>query len=612
MTAVKDDPLFDESIVYNGVQFGGSDAAFDSIPASKYDINAVAVYDEAGRSVTHLRYTLEVRCTFFAASEAALAANLLEVRRRLLQPGRQLKMIGSALGFQDLEPDMIFGPKPISFSAPMTHGLRSSDTVWICEFNGPPCRLQKSKSPKLAFSAFNYGTTWVNDFEGKTTRTISGYFTIPEVRSEGTFGANEGLNRASIPQLQNVADELRKNVNIALPDGFKRVTNTWTQNKAKNRMDFSIIDISVPGRSYPPGVSAITNDVIQMATDPLTFAQADIALSATITVAPNRPPALAGAYFLQMALARQASMQRTTGKNAGVIPTRLVTSAGLFDNARTTSFLMQWRTTGCLQDLFFSGPWDAIPNSNYTLWRTSMAPMWNNHGVQLTKADPTEDAVISICDELNSFTIGKTPAKDPTKNAPAKFVFGCPEITKQNSWVDYDVQVSVFRVEHTSVLRRMVNAFASAASAAVDGSDSGSAAALIGMGASSVFSKKMMIGPKFESTAETEHIISQNGIPEQYVLLQAKGRRAKFDPVFPLLKTIGKGKARVIPADPAILGGVASRIERKIIAKFAGCEIRQMRGFQWYRVLDHVSDYGTKFNPVVCATTRGNEDKPAV
>lgn len=606
MTAVKDDAFFDESIVYNGVQFGGSDAAFDSIPASKYDIRADAVYDEAGRSVTHHRFTLEVRCTFFAASEAALATNLQEIRRRLLQPGRQLKLIGSALGFQDLEPDMIFGPKPISFSAPMTHGLRSSDTVWICEFNGPPCRI--SQSSRLAFSAFNYGTTWVNDFEGKTTRTITGYFTIPEVRTEGVFGDNPGLNRASKPQLQKVADELRKNVNIALPDGMKRITNTWTQSKAKNRMDFSIIDISVPGRSYPPGVSAITNDVVQMATDPLTFSQADITLSATITVAPDRPPSLAGAYFLQMALVRQASMMRAIGrgKKAAVIPTRLVTSAGLFDNARTTSFLMQWRTTGCLQDLFFSGPWDALPNSDYKRWRTSMAGMWNNHGVQLIKADPTEDAVISICDDFNSVTIGKTPAKDPSVNKVTRYAFDCPDITPENSWIDYDVQVSVFRVEHTSVLRRMVSAFAARTGSAV------SSAASIGMGIGSAFATKMIIGPKFDSDEETEHIISQNGIPEQYVLLQAKGRRVKFDPVFPLLLTIGKEKARVIPADPAILGGVASRIERKIIAKFGNCEIRQMRGFQWYRVLDHVSDYGTKFNPVVCATTRGNEDKPAV
>lgn len=593
MTAVKDSTFAGATVKYNGVQFGGSEAAFDSLPPT-FELVTNAVYDEAGRAVVNFRHILTVDCIFFADNESTLSANLQSVRRRLLTPGRQLSLDGIALGFNEDEPDIIFGPKPISFSTPTTHGVIACQTRWVCEFTGAPCIISGSASP--AFSAFNYSTTWANDFEGQTIRTIVGYYTVAQTRSQGKFGKVSGSSSASKASLTRTADLIRTSAIIELPEGFKRTQNTWVENAAKDRMDFTVIDQSMRGRAYPPGISEVTNDKISMSTSPLTFSQAEVNMSATMTVAPDRAPSLAGVYFLQWAIARQTAMtkrlKRKKGK-AAVIPTRFAMETGLCDGSRTTSFFMAWKTTGCIQDLFFNTPWEPLPNTDYKKWRRSMEPVWNNRGVPLLAEVQNEDAVFSICDNVTGSKIGKGNAADPDVVVLDRYAYPCPDIDQDNSWLDYDVQVSVYRQEKNSIVRRAVIPFASAA------------APIVPLGAAVTTAVNMVIGSRFDSGEDTEHIVVQDGIPVQWVLVQAKGRRVKFNPVFPKLETIGPNNAKVRPVGSAV-------IERKIVAKFGNCEIRQMRGYQWYVVLDYVSDFGEKFNPVVCQTTRSEKDGPSV
>lgn len=609
MTAVKDTDLRGATITYNGVQFGGDDSAFQSLPPSDYTLKAQAVYDEAGRSVTHFGYVLTVNCTFYADSEDELSTILATVRRRLLRPGARLTLTDTGLGVPDLEPDMIYGPLPQSFSAPRTHGVLASDTVWLCHFNGPPCKVLKSSSGKLTFSAFNYQTTWANDFEGRNTRTISGYYTIPYVRSNGVFGdtgeATNGKASISDPAITNVAEELRDDVKIMVPTGYRRTQNTWDENKAKNRINFRVVDETLPGRAYPPGITKITNDAFEMVSDPLTFSQAQVTLAATMTVAPDRPASLAGVYFLQLAVNKQNNMERRIGKGkkAAVVPVRFVTRAGLYDNARTTSFLMQWKTTGCLQDMFFNEPWEAVPNTNYKRWRTSIESTWGNRGILDTKENTNEDAIFSICDNVSTVRVGLSGSDPKPKSTPSRYSLPCPDIKKENSWLSYDVQVSVFARVNNTIMRRMVKPFVSA----------GDAETGLGTASSSDTTETLGIPHSTEDDGVSVYTVSQDGPPMQFVLVQAKGRRVNFPPVFPKLLTIGKDRVKIVPADPSMLGGaVASEIQHKIVAKFGKCEIHEMRGFQWYFATKYVEDYGSKFNPVVCATTQAKKDIPTL
>ena len=596
MPGAKDENFDGLTIAYNGVQFGGGDAPFKSQPPT-YKLQQRAIYDEANRSVTHIRYTLNVFCTFYQSSEEDLSVNLEVIKFRLLKPGEPLEISGIALGFISKTSDQIWGPKPISFDVVNTHGVIAVDTLWVVEFNGPPCGITIG-TKSLAFSAINTESTYSNDFEGQTTRTISGYYEIPQSRTKGQFGANiDSASGGSSTKLQKIADDLRDSVIVDIPFGFRRVQNVWRGNKAKNRIDFTVIDEALPGRPYPVGITRIENDQLEFATDPFTATTGTVTLTATMTVSPNFAPSLAGLHFFALAAHKQAEMVKklnasvaTPGGKATafVLPTRLVIRSGIYDNARTTSFLTQWQTTGCLANILFHSPWSPVPSTNYNKWKTSMEPLWGNTGNRGLRDGKNNDAIINICNNPTKFKTGVDPSESENPISQDPSLLPCPTIPPESSWISYDVEVTFHRIENDSFLRRMVKPFASAAATA------------LGIGAPVTTLTKMKLGKPFDGSSSGQDITVSNGRPQQFILIRAKGRRVNHNPVFPTLTTVGG-----VDVEPV----TGAQYAIKTVAKFGGCSILEMKGFQWYKAEEYISDYGPKDNPVLCATTQQSSPK---
>ena len=593
MPGAKDENFDGLTIKYNGVQFGGTGGQFPSQPPT-YSLDQIAVYDEANRVITHIRYVLTVFCTFYDDTELNLSLGLDTIKSRLLKAGEPLEVKGIGLGFIEQTADQNWGPKPISFNYPRTHGVRATDTVWVVEFNGPPCQLTFSAGGNpLRFMAVNSASTYSNDFEGQTVRTITGYYQMPQSRQRGLFGGTvDADKRGSKLTLDRVADQMRDGIRVFLPVGFRRVQNTWRGNAAKNRVDFTVIDEALPGRAYPVGISRITNDQLEFSTDPFTATQGNVTLTATITVAPGFPPSLAGVHFMALAARKQAEMVQRLRAQIGpkgsrgtafVLPTRLIIRSGLYDNARTSSFLTQWATTGCLANILFHSPWSPVPNTNYEQWRTSIEHLWRNSGNKNLKDLPANDVIISVCKPKSIYETGKTIAPSENPETPTDMaLLPCPEIPEESSWISYDVEVTYYEVKHDFVLRKMFNAF----SASVPGT---------GIGAAVTTATNMVLGTKWKNDDDTKDIISQNGPPEIYILVRAKGRRVNHNPVFPTLTTVGGVKVNPV---------TAAKYTIKTAAKFGNCAILEMSGFQWYKAEEWISDYGPKDNPVLCATTQ--------
>lgn len=587
MPGAKDENFDGLTIAYNGVQFGGGDSAWPSQPPM-YDLKQLAVYDEAGRVITHIRYILMVLCTFYEDTEADLSANLDAIRNRLMKAGEPLELSGIGIGFIAKTTDLIWGPRPVSFNIVNTHGVISADTVWVCEFNGPPC-VVSSGAKGLFFSAINSESTYSNDHEGQTTRTISGYYEIPQSRSKGIFGGGNVNDDAggSKATLDRVADDLRNGVKIIVPFGFRRIDNSWRGNKAKNRIDFTVTDEALPGRPYPVGITRITDDNLEFSTDPFTATQGTVTLTATFIVSPEFAPSLAGLHFFAFAAHKQAEMVKKLGATvankgtAFVLPTRLVIRTGIYDNARRTSFLMQWQTTGCLANILFHSPWSAVPGTDYAQWKTSIEGLWANTGNKGLKDGKVNDAIIRICDSKSSVTIGKDAAATQNPITTDVALLPCPNIPPESSWISYDVEVQLFRKEHNTPLRRMVDAFTSASLAT-------------GIGAPVTTAIAMKLGKQFDASEDKQDISSQNGLPQQWVLIRAKGRRVNHEAVFPVLETVGGVKVSPREFD----------IKKSVVAKFGNCAINQVVGYQWYKADEYISDYGPKDNPVLCATTQ--------
>lgn len=154
--------LAGSTITYNGVQFGGADAAFTSAPPT-YSLVGTMVYDGADRAIIGVDYSLTVKAFFYEANEAAMSANAAAVQERLSAVGKNLTIDGIGIGLDDIV-DIKWGPKPQSFAwQPL--GDLCWECVWIVKFRISKC-VSGTANP-LAWVAWNYETGWQNDFEGQ-------------------------------------------------------------------------------------------------------------------------------------------------------------------------------------------------------------------------------------------------------------------------------------------------------------------------------------------------------------------------------------------------------------------------------------------------------------
>lgn len=391
------------TISYRGLKFS---------VLKKAELSAKMVYDEADRVVTHIQYTLKISdAVVWAESVEALQGNMAEIQDVLSLPGQEL--IIDSIGFdtylstsaEGTRPDLLWGAKPRAMNFRPTGGERSWMFDWECEFNVSRCAdPEELTGDELPLMAFNWEWTGSVDEQGLMTRTITGYIQVPAVT------LNDGL----LPF--NVSDAYDK-LSVEVPDGFRRTQNVHSVNKAKNRIDFAIVDVELTSDAYPAGIiEADIRQRYQTQQGGLAFWMAS--LSGSLTVAPGYPKSLAIVKFLAILRERVEQTKKIAelgGKeNPAVVPMGMDITHRLF--TRTTDVSVAWTfATDAKTLLEKSGLWDPIEGTEYQEWATSMktAGVWDAHGVSGLAFQPEDEKLMTVCAKF-PFEMVSSISKHPT------------------------------------------------------------------------------------------------------------------------------------------------------------------------------------------------------
>lgn len=560
MAAIVLGNLAGATVTYNGVQFGGADSDYDSVPPI-YSFRGMFVPDDSGRTIKGVEYTLQVSTIFYESTEAALATNVLAVKQKLSAPGKQLKIEGLGTAFGTIVNDIAFGPMPLDFNwRPL--GQVAWECVWTIKFMVTHCNVNPSST--VQYMAFNFNTTWQNDFEGLCTRTISGSVEIPNYR-----GAD---GRTPL----HIADEARDSLNVLCPEGFRRTTNVWRDNDAHNRLDFVVSDEALPGDVPPPDMSRASGNFSFDSEGP-GFAQANATFSMNLTVAPNKPKSKAISTFLTAALSKYNDML-SLNPNGSIIPMSLSMNIGKYDQARQFTGSMTFAMTKCLGEMLAATKmWEPLTPNDYGLWHTSMESLWGNRGFNQLRGLASEAVVVDLCTGVTGITIGATgSSQSPTPEEP-KFPFSCPDVPADGGWLGYDLELRVLREDHQSQ-HRLSAAYlptpGSVVTAALD-------IANVSLG-----------GPAYSQSATEQHITEHHGYPTFLVLLRFKGLRFKHIPPFPELKTVG-----ILPVTL-----VKEQVEPAAIAfDVMTCPAWKTRGWRLYRVDGYIASTKAVKSKTSCA-----------
>lgn len=515
MASIVNTNLAGSTITYNGVQFGGADSAYKSVPP-EYSVAGSMVYDEAGRAVVGVEYLLTVRTKFYEASESNLSDNANAVKARLSAPGKELKIEGIGIGFGTIRSDLKFGPQPLSCEW-VALGQLCWELVWTVRFFVSEC--SSSNASPLVWMAWNYDTTWQNDFEGQCTRTISGYVEIAGKRTA-----------PNAKTLAAVADQCRENIVVITPPYFARTNNVWKEDSSKRRIDFVVVDEQQEGDPLPPGIT-MADGFCKFDTQGPGFAKANVSIGMTLKTAPGVPVGQAGVICVNAMIAKMNAMQ-TRNPRGTVIPSGFSLANRKFGSSRVTEFQASFALTQCLSAMLnASGIWEPLTDGNYQQWRASVEHLWGNRGNANLGTKLTDDVILDICDNVTQKTWGSSEVTRLVADNKGKFSFGCPEIPADGGWLGYDVQVRLLRKDKQSLHRKALGYTPAPIPAQSD--SQGNPLTL------------STSDPSYTQSATDEHVTEHHGYPEVYVLMQFKGLRAKWIPTVPNITSV-QGKKVVL------------------------------------------------------------------
>lgn len=542
-TGLKDAALAGLTVEYNGVQFGGGDAAYQMMPPT-FSFQGAYVYDEADRVVTHTRYTLTVNTIVYHDSESQQSAQMRQIRERLSHAGHKLKVSGLGFGFDDeLDEDIIWGAKPRAPQFAPVGGDIATELVWVCEFNISECQWSGNIQ---RFMALNSQQTWEYDFEGIGTRTVSGYYEVPQVRES---------------RLQQVADNLREKILVKVPHGFRRINWNVKEDAAKRRIDFIYVDREFTDEAFPRGITEADGEYSVDAQGE-TLARGSASLSLMLTTAPGIAKSHAGQIALGIALATQERLKRGGECGMQVMVSRMRWSHRLW--SRTSRFDFGWTLTGGVGSfLTASGVWHPLSreaDGDWNKWSQSIEHLYHPRGVAKLRSTVREDIIISVCDGVSRahLGLGNSSHARSQNSRPSPFRWACGEIPADGGWLLYDVQVRLLRDENKVIHR-------SAATPSVK----------LPTGGQSI-SGQFKMGKNEESQSE------QVGYPRQRVVLLFKALRIHHKPTYPVLTSIGGRAVEVVDASqfraPEVWGCLA------------GCKVWFGQSALVYEVLDgHLS-----------------------
>lgn len=576
MAAIVNTALSGFTVDYNGVQFGGSDATYASLPPT-YSLRSTPQWDSSGRSIMWVDCILQVNCIFFGANESYMGNSMRAIRLALMTPGKTLKLMGLGSGFDWINYagaatrsgdvlDIANGPKTLDLQQ-NSFGQLAWELIWVVKFSVVPCVTTGEGVQALAFMAFNFSTTWRNDFEGYSSRIIQGSVLIPNNRTA-----------ASPKTVQHVAEETRGQIVVAIPPGFKRVDNTWSESEDHQTLSFSIIDEQLQGDPYPPGITAADGNFsfISGGAGNISMSQAVCTLNMTLKTAYNKPRNLAGQIFMAAVLSKQTQLQAGATPTIVVVPIHLSISNGRFDSARITQASMSWHITKSFAAcLAAAGIWDPVDLSSisldgsYTQWRASMTALWGNRGTAGLVGSATEAVIIDLCDNLITKTIG-TQGSSPNVlvNATLPSVT-CPNIPTNGGWIHFDLDIRLHREDGQSRHKPAVSYLPATGTVEIEYSDQ------------PTIGPVKVGGHSYSQDSSSQSVTEYHGHPEFLVGLSFSGLRFKHSAWMPEIKSVGGKTARLVSQE----GGTP-----KFEFDSFGCPVWSVSGYRVYSIPGYVSE----------------------
>ena len=418
--------------------------------AETVSISGTPVYDQAGRTVVYTQWSITIKDRMAVLAGTSLDATIQQVKNRLMVPGGEF--IYTNHGFGSLEintagsdaKDVMWGPKPRSFSYRMLGRDLAGEITWSVEVCLPQCATPQYE---LHLMEACYSVSWSTDASGYTQRSITGYIKIPQTRAS-----------VDTRTLASSADEYRERIVPEVPHGFRRDSSSFTLDESKCRLNFTFSDSEMPPNAPPPRCIQASADHSASSSRDTAFSQWVNTLSANYEMAKGVPASAAIAPWMALLKSRVGA-----AKNNGGQPFLLSISfreLNFYDRARS-AFSASWRVLSTIAKVVEAcGLWTPVPDSNYNAWRASLSGSifsrtGRGHGNN-QKFNVTDDVIVDLCS-------GSTVAQSATGAPPAELrvaangVVVNPWPAPESSWLDYQNQLLILQDDQVVQMKPMAS-----------------------------------------------------------------------------------------------------------------------------------------------------------
>lgn len=406
-----------------------SELSYNGIVFPTYtEVQSIAgrpVYDSAGRTVTHVVWTLNVNATFTVDSTVAendVGETFVELRQALTKPGGRLHYRDN--GFGDFEintdvADVTWGPRPrvLSWRSPgrqfaIAVNWQVEVAIAECEQGSTGIPLGSQRPPMEYCWSLSHSV----DKAGYTVKTINGHVMIAQTRKSVTDRT-----------LSDHADRLRESIEPRCPRGFHPTTRTFNLSEDKCRLDFTFSYEEMPPNMPPAGVVTVKASH-SLETPNLAMSVWNGTITATYELPKRASRREAAVHFLDLlrvrlgetrkrAAAAQAAQAQWVGDllNAvtvfnTVIPTRFSMSENIYDRESAT-FSLSYMTTlpsGSLPSAIeILGIFQPIPGTDWERWYQSLREVGgplDPRGNMGLRFNPQDDRLVDLCQNLDTGT----------------------------------------------------------------------------------------------------------------------------------------------------------------------------------------------------------------
>lgn len=491
-------------------------------------------YDSAGRTVVAIDCYLSV--TGKVHGSDASSSTRARTQTRMDSVVAALSRAGSTLIISDIglgsaintsrfgtTPEIDLGPTPTLIACTPWGGDLCWNVVWECKFTIPPkCASTATAGQTLSF---NFDVSYSTNEEGLLSRLIQGEIGIVQFRTGTKIAANP--------------EAAYDKISFKCPDLFRPVTFQRRIDRRRNKVEFTVVHEEMTGDGFPQGIIEADIDY-DLENRPPGFLQWMGSLSGSMKVAPGVSKSVAADKFFIIMFDVAAKLKATAGAKGIVIPERLRIGSKLF--GRTSRFSVQWRMTACLHEILAkSGLWSPVPGSNYAQWRASMEALgvFGTRGVAGLKFNSNDDVIVDMCDAPAKFNLGNDSGARANPYQPTELKLTCPEVTKENSYLDFRNSIQGVQSQN-AIIHRIMQVWNSPGFSGT------------GDGVVSPF-------PSFSGSGNDsakDHVVQFEGKTDDYVLMVGRSLRLKYAPEIPALRTVAGVKveelARNVKVEPAV------------------------------------------------------------